>query len=84
MPSNEKAMELMNTLFEKADELEALEKEINTADVVDEPTPEVSETVEVVEPAEECHCGSDCKHEGDCKCKGEPTAEVEEKVDIQE
>ena len=82
MPSNEKAMELMNTLFEKADELEALEKEISVDEVVDEPTPED------VKP--ECTCDGDCGEDchcvdGECHCDEEvPCDCVEDETPAEE
>ena len=82
MPSNEKAMELMDTLFEKSDELEALERELAETDKSDEiPS-------EDVKP--ECTCDGDCGEDchcvdGECHCDEEvPCDCVEDKTPAEE
>lgn len=82
MPDNETAMNLMNVLFEKSDELEALERELAETDKSDE-TP--SEDVK-----SECTCDGDCGEDchcvdGECHCDEEvPCDCVEDETPAEE
>lgn len=68
MPENETALNLMNVLFEKADELDVLERELAEAD---KPVETPSEDVKP-----ECTCDGDCGEDchcvdGECHCDEE-------------
>ncbi len=54
MPDNETAMNLMNVLFEKSDEIEALQKVVDANNA---------------ENDKSCDCGADCDCKGDCTCE---------------
>ena len=62
MPDNETAMNLMNVLFEKSDEIEALQRVVDANNA---------------ENDKSCDCGADCDCKGDCTCEEEAASIVE-------